>query len=202
MRYDSIVSSRVDGPGLRVVLFLQGCSIHCPGCQNKHLWDFNKGVEESPFLIAGRIMGHPDYRGRVTISGGEPFDQAEELLALCQTLKQSGANLLVYSGYTFEAIAQDPQKQNVLPYIHRLVDGPFIQQLDHSLISYRGSSNQRVIDVQASLLSGIVQTVNWDTPQVIVDSHGNVLLPQGLSSAFHELGTPRPARRCGQTRWR
>ncbi len=145
--------SVVDGPGLRFVLFLQGCRSHCPGCHNPQTWDFEGGELVSVQEVLNRIQGDPLVHG-VTLSGGEPFEQAEALVPLAAELKQRGYHLMAYSGYTFEKLAERPECRKLLSLLDILVDGPFILAQKSLELRFRGSSNQRVIDVQKSIARG------------------------------------------------
>lgn len=144
-----IFDSIVDGPGLRNTVFVQGCSHHCPGCHNPETWSTsnNKLVEIDD--LYQRLINH--HNRSVTFSGGEPFEQAEALTKLATKLKEQQFNLWSYSGYTYEQILQDPQKNELLKTLDGLVDGPFILEEKSLNLLFRGSRNQRLIDVQASL---------------------------------------------------
>lgn len=191
--------SFVDGPGERTVLFMQGCPIECPGCQNQHLWAPLAGrlenTSEVAEILSGLALGH----GNITISGGEPFAQPMSLLRLIQRLREYPhvKNILVYSGYLWEDLLK--QYPEALSLIDILVDGPFLRSEDDTLITYRGSRNQRPIDVRASLRTGQVVTLDWDSPEIIIPADGNTLLPIGLVREFQEIGTVESTRRCGQT---
>ena len=189
--------SYVDGPGCRSVAFLQGCTLACPGCQNKHIWPADGGtlvetddLAETLLLLAGESRA-------VTISGGEPFDQPAALLQLVSVLKSASAHIVVYTGYVLEAL--NPFV-DILRLIDILVDGPYQREIDDHLIAWRGSRNQRPLDVQASLAAYESVALDWDSPQLIISPAGDVLLPAGLASAFTDLGSPAPTRMCGQTR--
>ena len=137
-------NSLCNGPGLRYVLFVQGCPHHCEGCQNKHTWDFNnknyysiedivKDIEEEIPLIKG-----------VTFSGGEPFEQAKELYLLGKEIKKLNLSLMCYSGYTLDEIlkSNDKDKLNLLSIIDILIDGKFEKENTDNHIKYAGSNNQ------------------------------------------------------------
>lgn len=148
-----IEESIVDGPGLRFVLFLQGCRTHCPGCQNPQTWDFEGGELVSVQEILSRLQGDPLVHG-VTLSGGEPFEQVEALLPLAAELKRRGYNLMAYSGYTFEALAEKPECRELLSLLDLLVDGPFLLAQKSLELRFRGSSNQRILNVPESIAQG------------------------------------------------
>lgn len=143
--------SIVDGPGIRYTIFFQGCPHHCPGCHNPETHDFNGGHFEEIEDIINEIKKNPLLLG-VTISGGEPFFQKEELLTLVKEIRKTNLNIMVYTGYTFEnLINSDSITKEILSNIDYLVDGPFIlKERDLELI-FRGSRNQRYIDVKKTL---------------------------------------------------
>lgn len=143
--------SIVDGPGIRYTVFFQGCPHHCPGCHNPETHDFNGGHFEEIDDIINEIKKNPLLLG-VTISGGEPFSQKEELLTLVKEIRKTNLNIMVYTGYTFEnLINSDNVTKEILSNIDYLVDGPFIlKERDLELI-FRGSRNQRYIDVKKTL---------------------------------------------------
>ena len=144
-----IEESIVDGPGLRFVLFLQGCRTHCKGCQNPQTWDFDGGTLVSADDILARIQGDPLVHG-ITFSGGEPFEQATALLPLAEELKRRGYHLMAFSGYTFEQLLPKPGCRELLSLLDLLVDGPFIEEEKSLELRFRGSRNQRIINLSAS----------------------------------------------------
>lgn len=205
IRYHTIIKeSEVDGPGRRAALFVQGCPIRCPGCQSPHLWDAEGGHEATVEEIAGQLLatGRP-----VTISGGEPFAQAEALAALVSELRATdpAIHILIYTGFTLEdlqAIADaTPGVNETLAIADALVDGPYIARLDHDGMQWRGSSNQRPINLVATRATGWQETVtlDWDTPQVIITEAGNLLAAADFADLFFNLGVEAKSRRCGQT---
>ncbi len=146
--------SIVDGPGLRFVVFVQGCPHHCPGCHNPETWPFEGGTEMTPEELFGIVRENPLCRG-VTFSGGEPFAQAEALLPLAQALKAAGYELAAYSGYTFEQLQRGTEGQKALPReVDVLIDGPFLLAERSLELNFRGSRNQRVLNVRESLAEG------------------------------------------------
>lgn len=157
MRVAGIVpESSVDGPGIRFVLFVQGCEAHCPGCHNPETWDRTGGSVMSIEDVLARL-GENNWVRRVTFSGGEPFLQAEELAKLASILKARGMHLMAYSGQYYETLCQQIASLQLLRQLDLLVDGPYIQERHSLELRFRGSDNQRVIDVPLSLASGSVQ---------------------------------------------
>ena len=137
-----VTNSLEDGDGVRSVIFTQGCSLHCPGCHNKHTWDFNDGIEMTDEEII-LYLEKNSIAKKVTISGGNPLEQGSRLLSLLNKLKLLGYNIWVYSGFTFDYIKK--AYPNHLKYIDVIVDGPFISDLKNESLKYMGSSNQRII---------------------------------------------------------
>ena len=149
--------SIVDGPGIRTTYFSQGCPHHCEGCQNPETWEFGIGTPMETDALAEIARSNPLCRG-VTFSGGEPFAQAEGFCALAETLIADGYEIASYTGYTFEYLRDhgtDAQKK-LLSLLDVLVDGPFILARRSLDLIYRGSDNQRIIDVPKSLAAGQV----------------------------------------------
>lgn len=142
--------SVVDGPGVRYAIFTQGCSHNCPGCHNPDTHDYNAGTPVDPAEIIADLRQFK-YLNAVTLSGGEPLDQPEAVLELVVRLKELGYNVLVFSGYTFDEIMADPAKTVIMQYTDTLVDGRFDISRQSYDLNYRGSANQRIIDVPASL---------------------------------------------------
>lgn len=155
-------SSIVDGPGFRYTIFFQGCSHHCDGCHNKATWDFAGGTNKSTDELMEDIARNP-YIDGITLSGGEPFDQPEELLSLLCALKEKHYHVIAFSGYTFEQLLAKKDTAACLNHIDVLIDGEYMSSKRTLSLRFRGSSNQRVIDVPPSLKSGKIQFIDWDT---------------------------------------
>ena len=155
LNLSGIVSdSIVDGPGIRTTVFSQGCPHHCPGCHNPETWDFGCGTEVPVEAIVDMVKSNPLCRG-VTFSGGEPFAQATGFAKLAGLLKEKGYEVASYSGYTFEELLEGSEDQKkLLESIDILIDGPFLQAQKSLEIAFRGSRNQRILDVKKSLAAG------------------------------------------------
>lgn len=157
-----IKESIVDGPGIRFVIFCQGCSHGCPGCHNPETHDPKGGIEYDFDKILDAITANPLIKG-VTFSGGEPFEQAEGLALLAERIREKGYDIWTYSGYTFEQLWEraktDPAVKKLLEGCSVLIDGPFVEEKKTLNLPFRGSSNQRIIDVAKSLKRG--QAVAW-----------------------------------------
>ena len=146
--------SIVDGPGIRTTVFCQGCPHHCPGCHNPETWDFGCGTLIPVEAVVEIVQSNPLCRG-VTFSGGEPFAQAAEFAELAAQLKEKGYEVASYSGYTFEELLEGTEDQKLLlGTIDILIDGPFLQAHKSLEIAFRGSRNQRILDVRKSLAEG------------------------------------------------
>ena len=146
--------SIVDGPGIRTTIFCQGCPHHCPGCHNPETWDFGCGTEVPVAAIVDIVRSNPLCRG-VTFSGGEPFAQAAGFAKLARLLKEKGYEVASYSGFTFEELLEGSEEQKeLLGTIDILIDGPFLMAEKSLEIAFRGSRNQRILDVKISLAEG------------------------------------------------
>ncbi|MDR2823388.1 MAG: anaerobic ribonucleoside-triphosphate reductase activating protein [Mycoplasmataceae bacterium] len=146
--------SLVNGPGLRKVYFAQGCKHHCKDCFNPETWSFQGGrIWDVDQLV--KEIKEETYLEGVTFSGGDPVEQAEGFATLGQKLKQQGFNIWCYTGYTWEELmkksAADKNLMNLLKTIDVIVDGKYVNTLHSHSHKYRGSSNQRLINVAASL---------------------------------------------------
>lgn len=143
--------SIVDGPGFRYTIFTQGCPHHCAGCHNPQTHAFDAGKEISIEVLLKEIEKNPLLTG-VTFSGGEPFCQPEPLTALAQQIHARHKNIVAYSGYTFEELlTMDATVLALLKQCDLLVDGKYIEAERDLTLRFRGSKNQRILDVPASL---------------------------------------------------
>lgn len=140
--------SIVDGPGIRYVIFTQGCPHHCEGCHNPQTHDFEAGKVADTDAILKEIFESRLVSG-VTFSGGEPFCQAEALVPLAEAIKAKNKHLMIYTGYLLEELQKMPNNhvQRLLELTDILVDGPFVLAQRNLTLPYRGSENQRVIDM-------------------------------------------------------
>lgn len=145
-----VTESIVDGPGIRYTIFTQGCPFHCKGCHNPQSQPLKGGMDVKLKVFYDEIKQNPLVTG-VTFSGGEPFIQAGALSLLAKVLKKEGYSVWSYSGYTFDKLERDDKFRSLLEQIDVLVDGPYVQSKHSMDIDFRGSSNQRIIDVPKSL---------------------------------------------------
>ena len=147
-----VVDTTVDGPGWRTSIYCAGCRHACPGCHNAETWPFDAGTTMSVDEIMEQLRATD---GNITFSGGDPMFQPEGFAELARAIKaQSNKSIWCYTGFTFEQLIQQPAPKELLAYVDVLVDGPFIQTLRDESLLFRGSSNQRLIDVPASLQTG------------------------------------------------
>ncbi|MBR6798094.1 MAG: anaerobic ribonucleoside-triphosphate reductase activating protein [Opitutales bacterium] len=153
----------VDGPGLRTSIYCAGCAHHCPGCHNPQTWDFAAGTPMTPQEISDAVMAESPDSG-ITFTGGDPLYQAEAFAELAKLIKTAFPQKTIwcYTGFLFEEILSDEKMKKLLPWLDVLVDGPFVMALrDTKNLRFRGSSNQRLVDVPASLRAGHV--VEWES---------------------------------------
>ena len=147
-----VEGTSVDGPGLRTSIYLAGCNHRCPGCHNPDSWDF-KGGEERTLDELMQVIAYNE--APVTLSGGDPLLQPDGTRALIHRIKQDlGYNVWCYTGFTWEEIEKDPALLDVVRELDVLVDGPFLQAQRDISLRFRGSRNQRLIDVQRTLATG------------------------------------------------
>ena len=150
---DIVEDTTVDGPGFRTTVYCAGCPNRCPGCHNPQSWDIANGRNVDVEEILEVILADPF--ADVTFSGGDPMFQPAGFTALAKAIKErSGKNIWCYTGYLFEDLLKNAQQKELLEHIDVLVDGRFVEVLKSDELRFRGSSNQRIIDVQASLSSG------------------------------------------------
>ena len=164
MRIANTVSdSIVDGPGLRFTVFTQGCPHRCPGCHNPDTHDPAGGREAAVEELAEKLLSNPLTDG-LTLSGGEPFCQAAECARLAAIAREKGLNVWVYTGYTYERLiaGEVPGAMELLAQADVLVDGPFVEARKSYAALFRGSTNQRLIDVPRSLAAG--RAGLWERP--------------------------------------
>lgn len=148
--YGAVPDSIVDGPGLRYAVFMQGCSHGCPGCHNPESQPFDGGTETTVEAVFEDIVSNELVRD-VTLTGGDPFDQAGAAAELASRLKAAGYGVWAYTGYLYEDLLErgTVDQLRLLDNIDVLVDGPFVESLKSYALDWRGSSNQRLIDLTA-----------------------------------------------------
>lgn len=160
---DIIDGTTVDGPGFRTSIYFAGCSHCCTGCHNPYTWDFNTGYDISIDGILERINRN---EMNVTFSGGDPLYQIGDLVKLAARVKESGKTVWCYTGFLYEEIVDSNLLSPILNYIDVLVDGPFIQSQRNTDLIFKGSENQRLIDIPQSSPGNIVI---WE-PDVLLNT--------------------------------
>ena len=137
----------MDGPGLRTSIYCAGCAHYCPGCHNPQSWDFAGGREVTVDELLEVIKA--DEFANVTFSGGDPLYQVEAFTELARRIKEeTDKTIWCYTGYTYEEVLADKRLSQILPYLDALVDGPFVEALRDTSLPFRGSSNQRIIQLK------------------------------------------------------
>ncbi|MCM1163528.1 MAG: anaerobic ribonucleoside-triphosphate reductase activating protein [Muribaculaceae bacterium] len=150
---DIVPGTTVDGPGLRTSIYFAGCSHHCPGCHNPQTHNPAGGQEMS----VDDIIAVVEENGfDVTFTGGDPLMQVDDLCTLASKLRERGYGLWCYTGYLFDQVVADDKLSQILPYLEVLVDGPFLEGERDVTLRFRGSRNQRLVDVAASTAGNIV----------------------------------------------
>lgn len=158
--------SIVDGPGFRFAVYAQGCPHACPGCHNPQTHPFEGGRPMEPADLIALAKKSPLQRG-ITLSGGEPFCQAEALVPLAQLARENGYNIWIYSGYTYEVLTSDAApagSAELLDLCDVLVDGPYLEAKSSYDAKFRGSTNQRLIDLGKTRASGEITL--WEPPEL------------------------------------
>ena len=154
-----VEDTMVDGPGMRTAIYAAGCTHHCPGCHNPQSWDIRAGEKMTTEDILRPILADPF--ADVTFTGGDPMMQPEGFTELARAIRErSRKTIWCYTGYTYEALLTMPPQRELMQHLDVLVDGPFVQSLRDEQLRFRGSSNQRLIDVQRSLDAG--EVILWE----------------------------------------
>lgn len=161
LQQDSIV----DGPGIRMVLWTQGCPHQCPGCHNPRTHDEQAGTLYEIEDLIQELQNAPLQTG-LTLSGGEPFLQAAALVPIVQAAKAKHLNVWAYSGYTIEQLMDQEDAHRLLELIDVLVDGKFIEAEKDYRLKFKGSKNQRIIDVPESLRQNKIVRSSYDDENI------------------------------------
>lgn len=157
MRLSGITpESVVDGPGLRIAIFTQGCPHQCPHCHNPETWDNNGGKEFTVRQVIRNLKQHRKNKQGITFSGGEPFLQAAEIVQVAQVARQMELDIVTYTGFTYEQLIVETNDdiQALLFATDILIDGKYVHALRNIELQFRGSSNQRLIDIGATRKNG------------------------------------------------
>lgn len=156
--------SLVNGPGIRRVFFSQGCNHNCNGCFNPETHDFSGGEEKNINELIDDVYKNPMIKG-ITFSGGDPFERADEFAHMAKAFKEKQLNIWSYTGYTFEYIINNLDKRSgwrdLLNNLDVLVDGRFEEDKAVEGLRFRGSTNQRIIDVKESLKTGNIIKLDY-----------------------------------------
>lgn len=147
---DLQADSIVDGEGIRTVLWTQGCPHHCKGCHNPDTHDFDGGALVDVGYIIAEMKELKNQDG-ITLSGGDPMCQSEACLEIAKAAHEMGMNVWCYTGFTYEAILRNPKQASLLKEVDVLVDGKFVLEEKSYDLYFKGSKNQRIIDVKKSL---------------------------------------------------
>ena len=149
----------VDGPGFRTSIYCAGCRHACPGCHNPQSWDFSGGHAMTTEDIMRVIESDP--YANVTFTGGDPMYQPEGFAELARTIhERTTKDIWCYTGFTFETLVSNPRQRALLEQIDVLVDGPYIKDQRDETLLFRGSRNQRIINVRDSLVKGRIVLFN------------------------------------------
>lgn len=163
---DIIAGTTVDGPGFRTAIYFAGCDHRCPGCHNPSTWPLDAGQETGVDELLA-VIDDNDFD--VTLTGGDPLYQAGELLPFALEIRRRGKTMWLYTGFIYEQAVTNPDMAALIRAVDVVVDGPFVESLKDEGLIFRGSSNQRVIDVAASEAAGRVVTIDVDDVTVRFD---------------------------------
>ncbi len=162
---DIIEGTSVDGPGLRTSIYMAGCTHHCVGCHNPQSWNIDNGTPYSIDALM-EVISYNNFP--VTLTGGDPFFQVDAAAELARTIKQElNLDIWCYTGYTWEQLVQHDNFIQLLQQIDVVVDGPFVLSKRDISLLFRGSSNQRIIDVPSSLEKK--ECILWQAPPNVYD---------------------------------
>jgi anaerobic ribonucleoside-triphosphate reductase activating protein len=149
-----VIDTTVDGPGWRTSVYCAGCRHACEGCHNHETWSFDAGHDETIDEIIRQLAAT---EGNITFSGGDPMYQAPAFTELARRIREElHRTIWCYTGFLYEEVLADPEMSALLPYLEVLVDGRFEYARRDTNLLFRGSSNQRLVDVQRSLAEGRV----------------------------------------------
>ena len=173
--HNILTGSRANGPGIRNVVWFQGCTLGCPGCFNPGTHDLDAGILMPTEEVCARLLDPEHPCSGITVSGGEPFQQPEALFSLLTGLREKDAPpVLVFSGYTFEEIMENPVRKACAELADALICGPFMQHLGNDHRHYIASRNQKLI-----LMSDRIKESDFtDIPlqEFIIDAEGNLII--------------------------
>ncbi len=159
--------SVVDGEGIRTVIWTQGCSHNCAGCHNQSTHSFKGGFEVEVKDILNELDTLVNSQNGITLSGGDPFFQIEACVEIAKKARQLGLNVWAYTGFTYDQILSNPKQGELLKYVDILVDGKFLIDEFSLDLKFKGSRNQRIIDVQQSLVNSEICIIEKYNPEPI-----------------------------------
>ena len=166
---DIVRDTTVDGPGFRMAIYGAGCVHKCSGCHNPQSWEINNGEEYSIDNLLDIIK--QDELSNVTFSGGDPLMQVDGFTELARRIKnETEKNIWCYTGFEYEQIIASDKLSGILPFIDVLVDGRYVAALRDEDLQFRGSSNQRIIDVQKSLITNCLTLWNNKNDIIFADA--------------------------------
>jgi anaerobic ribonucleoside-triphosphate reductase activating protein len=178
--FDIVEDTMVDGPGFRTSIYAAGCPHHCSGCHNPQSWAIENGSLWTIDAITEKIR-QAEF-SNVTFSGGDPLRQAPAFTELAKRIrKETNKTIWCYTGYLYEDVLATPELSQILPYIDVLVDGLYMESLRDESLHFKGSGNQRIIDVSASLLTGRI--ILWDNAWLVASC--NVFSRIGFEHGIH-----------------
>ena len=155
-----VEDTMVDGPGFRTSIYCAGCRHRCEGCHNPQSWDFSGGHAMTTDEVMRVIEADPF--ANVTFSGGDPMYQPEGFAELARAIRErTRKTIWCYTGFTFEQLLSNPRQRALVELVDVLVDGPFVKSLRDETLRFRGSRNQRLVDVRRSLEQGTF--VEWNS---------------------------------------
>lgn len=159
MRYAKIRATDIsNGPGIRVSIYVQGCNHHCKGCFNPETWNFEDGnIFNRRVLTQFLELAKPRKIVGFSILGGEPLQQGKDMLNLVEAMKKEypDKTIWMWTGYTYEEL--DEEQREIVSYVDVLVDGKYIEEQKRPSLKFRGSTNQRIIDIPKTLETGTIQ---------------------------------------------
>jgi len=183
---EKISCSRIHGPGSRFVIWVQGCSIHCEGCSNKELWPFFGGKSYKVDDLIQEIKKLDKMDG-ITITGGEPLDQAEAILQLILKLKKENITSVVFTGYDETKIQSNPVRRDIFQLADILIIGPFQEKLKNPFLRWRGSSNQTIIFNNPTYKQKYANISEINECEIHIDESGKLILTGFPDEKIKEL---------------
>lgn len=164
-------TSLIYGPGIRYVIWIQGCSIHCKGCWNKEMWSFKTKNEISINNLYEKIINDKELIQGITILGGEPFDQYDELLILLKQIRKTDLSIILYTGYTLVQL-QEKKQTEILNFIDILITAPYKEELRTLKDGLIGSTNQKILFLTETYKQKDISNINES--EISIDENGKI----------------------------